>query len=90
MDESDRFDSKAISNVLEEAAEFQKKYFSMSRCILFIILMVSLRWESAQYYIGQFHDDCFKALSDGDKVSRYINAVSRPIFPLFDGWIIED
>lgn len=27
MDESDRFDSKAISNVLEEAAEFQKKYY---------------------------------------------------------------
>lgn len=68
----------------------RKSTISMSRCILFIILMVSLRWESAQYYIGQFHDDCFKALSDGDKISRYINAVSRPIFPLFDGWIIED
>lgn len=71
MDESDRFDSKAISNVLEEAAEFQKKYLSIMPCNPSSILTTSLRWESAQYYIGQFHDDCYKALSDSDKISRY-------------------
>ena len=73
MDESDRFDSKAISNVLEEAPEFQRQYFSIMSCNPSTILTTSLRWESAQYYIGQIHNDCYKTLSDGDKISRYAN-----------------
>lgn len=88
MDESDRFDSKAISNVLEEAAEFQKKYLLLVSCNPSTILTTSFRWESAQYYIGQFHDDCYKALSDGDKISRY--ASEDFVEFLTDGWITED
>lgn len=34
------------------------------------------RWESAQYYVGQFYDDCYKQLSEDDKVTRYVNILS--------------
>lgn len=34
------------------------------------------RWESGQFHLGQFQDDCFKALPPDDKKSRYASSAA--------------
>lgn len=35
-------------------------------------LLTGRRWESGEFHLGQFHDECFKALSPVDKKNRLV------------------
>jgi hypothetical protein len=37
-----------------------------------VLLMMLYSWESAHFYLGQFQDECFKALSHADQISRFV------------------
>ena len=38
--------------------------------LVYFPLIYDYRWESGHFRLGQFHDECFKALTPGDKVNR--------------------
>lgn len=45
----------------------------MQRHVITSDICTSDRWESGQFHLGQFQDDCFKALPPADKKTRCVS-----------------
>ena len=70
MNETQRYDMSSIFAIFQEATALEKTLVAFLPSAKRSINLSKLRWESANYYLGQFHDECFKALPHSEQIKR--------------------
>ena len=69
MADSDRYEDAKVHKEFTTGAEMAARYVRI-REVTTVQALMCLRWESGQFHLGQFQDECFKGLSHADQVSR--------------------